>query len=401
MSADAAPLVLLVRALDGGGMQRNVLRLAGAFKARGHTVDVLTVDDAGPMRAEIEDVARLLTLKRCGHWRGRRLAARAMRRGEAIDWRLLLGPGPGILAHLEGLVDYLTASRPQALLAFGTQCSLAALWAERLTRSGTRIVASERNVLSAVAMASRRRFRRRYPALVARTYPEAAAVVTVSSAIADDLAQGCGLAHELMTVIPNPVAPAERLAAAAPLDHPWLDAQGPPVLLGVGRLHRQKDFATLLRAVALLARTRPVRLVLLGEGEERPALERLAQELGISDCVAFIGFVTNPFAWMASAQLLVLTSKLEGFGNVLAEALAAGLPVVASDIPSGPREILDGGRFGRLVPPGDPVAFATAIARTLDAPPDPNFLRARARDFALDHVAECYLALLTGQQHSH
>lgn len=380
-------------------MQRNVLRLAGAFGARGHAVDVLAVDVGGPMREAIEGVARLLPLPRCGHWRGRRLAARAMRRGGKVDWRLLLGPGPGILAHLESLTDYLAATRPQGLLAFGTQCSLAALWAERLARSGARIVASERNVLSSVVLASRRRFRRRYPALVAQTYPEAAAVVTVSAAIADDLAQSCGLDRTRLTVIPNPVAPAERLAAAEPVAHPWLAPEGPPLLLGVGRLHRQKDFATLLHATARLGRDQPVRLALLGEGAERSGLERLARELGIGDRVAFLGFVANPFAWMARARVLVLTSRLEGFGNVLAEALAAGLPVVASDIPGGPREILDGGRFGRLVPPGDAAGFATAIAWTLARPPDGALLRARARDFALDRVAERYLALLTGQRH--
>jgi len=399
-TAPAAPrIALLVRALDGGGMQRNVLRLAGAFAARGCVVDVLAVDAGGPMRRPIEAVAAVRPLARAGHFAGRLGAARAMRLNGAADWRLLLGPGPGILAHFPALVAYLRTQRPAALLACGTQCNLAALWAEDAARSGARIVVSEHSQLSQAIGASRRGFRRRYPALIRRSYPRAAGIVAVSAAAADDLAATSGLARAALITIPNPIPADAAARMAEPLDHPWLRPGEPPVVLAVGRLHRVKDLPTLLRAVALLRERRPARLVVLGEGAERAGLEALAGRLGIADAVAFPGFAANPFAWMARARVLALSSRYEGFGNVLIEALACRLPIVASDIPGGPREILDHGRFGRLVPAGEPGLFAQAIAHLLDHPPDPAGLAARAGDFALEPIAERYLALLLGQRH--
>lgn len=394
---DAAPLVaLLVRALDGGGMQRNVLRLAGAFAERGLRVDVLAADAGGPMGGAIARVARLHRLGRAGHFLGRLRAARAAGHLGPIPWRLLLGPGPGILAHFPALESYLARQRPRALLAFGTQCNLAALWAEARARSGARIVVSERSQLSSAIAASRTGFRRHYPALIRAGYPRAAAIVAVSDAAADDLAATAGIERDRIVTIPNPVAAVEIAQAAEPLDHPWLAPGAPPVILAVGRLHRVKDFVTLLRAFARLRQERPARLVILGEGPERRGLESLSRQQGVAGDVALPGFVANPFAWMARARVLVLSSRHEGFGNVLVEALACGLPIVASDIPGGPREVLQGGRLGRLVPAGDPSAFADAIAATLDGPPEPALLEARAGDFALPRIAQSYQALLMG-----
>ncbi|HRY23325.1 MAG: glycosyltransferase [Geminicoccaceae bacterium] len=395
-------LAILVRALDGGGMQRNTKRLAGAFAARGHPVDVLATDVSGPIRQGIESVARLVALAGGSHVTGRLLALRAGWRERTALRPLLLGGGPGILAHLPALVAYLRLARPTALLALGTQCNLAALWARRLAGTHTRVVVSERNTLSLVVANTRRRFRRAYPALVARTYPEADGIVAVSRAVADDLARTCHLAADTITTIPNPVPEpedrgADDRAGNAPA-HPWLGPDQPPLILGVGRLNWQKDFATLLEAFALVRRRRPARLAILGEGEERQRLEARARELGIAADVVMPGFVDDPFAWMARARLLALTSSQEGFGNVIVEALASGCPVVASDIPGGPREILDGGRYGSLAPPGDAGAFAEAMLAAMDDPPARALLVGRAGDYALGPIAERYLALLLDKE---
>jgi len=139
---------------------------------------------------------------------------------------------------------------------------------------------------------------------------------------------------------------------------------------------------------------RPARLLILGEGKKRTTLEALARKLGVASDVGLPGFVDNPFAYMARAAVFVLSSAWEGFGNVVAEALACGCPVVSTDCPSGPAEILDGGAYGPLVPVGDDAALAKAILSVLETPPDPERLRARAALFSVDRVADQYLEVL-------
>ena len=166
-----------------------------------------------------------------------------------------------------------------------------------------------------------------------------------------------------MRVVPNPV-PHDDVAAmaAAPLDHPWFDEPGVPVILSAGRLVGQKDFSTLIRAFAQVVKSRPARLVILGEGRERGALAALARELGVAEGVDLPGFVANPFAWMARARVFAVSSIYEGLSMVLVEAMACGTPVVSTDCPHGPRELLEDGRWGRLVPVGAGGASATGEA---------------------------------------
>jgi glycosyltransferase involved in cell wall biosynthesis len=194
-------------------------------------------------------------------------------------------------------------------------------------------------------------------------------VIAVSQGVKDCVVKWVGVAPEHVEVIYNPVIlPEHRRAARAAVDHPFFAADAPPVVLVVGRLTRLKNFALLMRAFARVLRARDARLVVLGEGEQRSELESLAQTLGIGEAVAMPGYVANPHAFMAKAAVLALSSDSEGLPTVLIEALASGTPVVATDCPTGPREILDGGRLGRLVPVGDEAALAEAIEATLAAP---------------------------------
>jgi glycosyltransferase involved in cell wall biosynthesis len=189
--------------------------------------------------------------------------------------------------------------------------------------------------------------------------------------------------------------------AREPIDHPWLAPGSAPVVLAVGRLTPTKDFPTLLRAFAQVRQALPARLIILGEGknpEESAArqieLMEMAAELGIAADVALPGFVINPLAYMARASVFVLSSVWEGFGNVIAEALACGCPVVSTDCPDGPGEILERGRYGRLVPVGDHGAMAAAILETLRGPPEPHILHGRAALFSVDRAVERYLGAL-------
>jgi glycosyltransferase involved in cell wall biosynthesis len=340
---------------------------------------------------------RLVPLADAGTLRGRLAALQAA----ADAWPVLLRPvlltphASRALRHLPALARYLRTERPAALLSAKTPVNLMALWARRRAGVPLRLVVSERAQLSAVATPDRPAKRSALPILATRFYPEADAIVAVSGGVADDLAALTGLERRRITVIYNAVVDdgfAER--AAQPPPHPWLEDGGAPVLLAVGRLHRDKDYPTLLRAFARLRQQRPARLLILGEGPQLTELLTLANTLGIGAEVAMPGFVANPIAAMARAATLVLTSRSEGFGNVLAEALACGCPVVSTDCPSGPSEILDGGRYGRLTPVGDADALATALAATLDTPTNRETLRGRGHQFSADRAAEAYLDLL-------
>jgi glycosyltransferase involved in cell wall biosynthesis len=180
--------------------------------------------------------------------------------------------------------------------------------------------------------------------------------------------------------------------------HPWFSPGQPPVILGVGRLEKQKDFPTLIHAFAKVRQQHPARLMILGEGSEHSHLDSLVQELGLVEDVVFGGFVANPYAYMAQAAVLVLSSAWEGFGNVLVEAMAAGTPVVSTDCESGPAEILANGQYGKLVAVGDIEGMAKAIAQTLDKAPDSKLLQERADEFSLEKALTQYQQLLSIKQ---
>jgi glycosyltransferase involved in cell wall biosynthesis len=228
-------------------------------------------------------------------------------------------------------------------------------------------------------------------------YPSADAVVAPSRGVAGSLLQLSPIPIQKVHVIYNPVVSPELYEKAdAPVEHPWFQPHQPPVVLAAGRLVALKGYDTLLRAFARVRQETPARLVILGEGPERPNLERLAAELGVAADVDMPGFDPNPFRYMKRAGVFVLSSRYEGLPNVLIQALACGCPVVSTDCPSGPSEILDGGRYGALVPVDDVEAMAGAIVRALlgQVAPAPS---AWLEQFRVEVVAEQYLRVMLGQ----
>jgi len=351
-------LAMFLADLEGGGAERMMVHLAAGLAERGVRVDLVLARAEGPYLADVPPSVRVVDLGR-----------------------------PTASAAIAPLARYLRRERPDALLATLRYVSLAAAIAHAWAGGGTRFFVREANT------PSRRRLRpwdlkTRAVGLAMRwAYGRAVGVLAVSEGVADDLIRTQGVPAGKVSTVYNPVVTPD-VAAKAAVDpgHPWFAPGGPPVLLGVGSLTTKKDFPTLIEAFARLRAERPARLILLGEGPERADLERRVREAGLEADVDLPGFVPNPFAYMARADLFVLSSVLEGLPGVLIQALACGCPVVATDCPSGPFEILEGGRFGALVPMRDPPALAAAIARALDAPPDAEAGRRRSDAFAAARV---------------
>jgi len=369
MKPNDAPIALFTATMGGGGAERAVVRLATGLAERGYATDLVLArddDDAGYL-AELSDRVRVI-----------RLGA------------------PHALLASRALVRYLRRERPQALLAALDYINVIALAATRLSRTGTRVVVCEHNTLSVQSRNSSQRRERLLPALVRHTYLWADEIVAVSDGVADDLASTAALARERVTVINNPViVPGMIEMARRPCEHPWLrPGHAVPVALAVGRLTPQKGFDTLIRAFAEVRRCRDARLLILGEGPERGRLEGVIADAGLAQDVQLAGWVENVYAYLSRADAFVLSSRWEGLPTVLIEALFCAVPIVATDCPSGSSQILDGGRFGRLVPVEDVAALAAALHDAYDG----KVHRAGAeswRRYELDVVVDHYLDVLT------
>ncbi len=349
-----------------GGISHVMLNLMNAVADQGMAVDLLLNNPKIPELAGLKKGIRILEL---GTHQG--------------IWRV------------PALTRYLRREPPAALLVNREPAVRVAILARRLSGSACRIAV---RVGTQISVALRRRSlpkRLMLRLAIHYCYRRADLLIANSRGVARDLATVIGLPETRIRIIDNPTVSDTLFAdAAREVAHPWFHPGEPPVILGIGRLARQKDFATLLRAFARVRSQRPCRLVILGEGKERPALTALAQQLGIAADLDLPGFVDNPFAFMRRAALFVLSSAWEGSPNVLIEALALALPAVATDCPSGPREILCDGRYGPLVPVGDDHALAVAMTSVLASPPDADRLRAGAGRFRDDSCARQYLEAL-------
>lgn len=396
----AAKIAILLPSLEGGGAERSMLHLIKGFLAQGRTVDLILCQAKGAFIDEIPAGATLIELEAVRGIQARWSAVT----GNIRDFFVLLRPvllakkiAPEI-ARITSLQRYLKTGQPDVVLSAITYANLLVIWAKQMSGSDVSVIVSERIALSTycAAPSNARRWRWRYlPDVVRRTYPGADAVVAVSGHAADELTTKIGLNQLSVTTIHNPVVDDTlRASAKEALDHPWFAPNTVPVILAVGRLTEQKDFATLMHAFARVRAQRHVRLVILGEGRLRPDLDQLASELGIAADVAMPGFVGNPFQYMARASLLVLSSRYEGLPGVLIQALACGCPVVSTDCPGGSREILADGKYGALVSVGDAQAMAEAIRAEMDNPKDKAMLLRRAEDFSVDRAVSNYLDLL-------
>lgn len=366
--ATTAPRIACFFSTSGhSGVDRAAKHLIPALARRGYRVDLLKVRRHGPHLDAIPDGVSVVDL------------------GSRQTY-----------ACVPALVRYLRRERPVVMLSDKDRVNRTALlagWiARRLAGAPTRLVFSSGTTIS-IDLSTRGALERWVQRnSMGRLYPFADQVIVTSAGVADDMARYTGLARERIRVVPSPVVPASLFTEAlARPDHPWLGRSDVPLILGAGELCGRKDFETLLRAFALVRAQRPCRLMILGQGRARGRLLALAAELDLAEDVALPGFVPEPYAYMAHADLFAFTSRWEGLGFVIIEALAVGTPVVATDCPSGPREILQDGRIGPLVPVGDAAALAAAMMQTLDTPPPEALLRDAARPYEIEASTDAYL----------
>ncbi len=359
-------IVFYMPNLAGGGIERVTLLMAPGFVQAGYRVTFLVQKAEGELIGAIPPGVQLISLD----------ANRTIR-------------------ALVPLVRFLRREKPDILVTSYGHNNIVALWAKILARSGTAVVVTQHNALSAETVKGKGlKFSRVLPVLYRGFLRFADAVVAVSRGIAEEMSVLAKVSRDRIAVIYNPVISntfdADKMANCA---HPWFKEGEPPVILGVGRFVELKGFSTLIDAFAKLLKTRDARLVFLGEGHLRARLEAQVNTLGLKDKVDLPGFVANPLPFMSRAAVLAMSSTNEGFGNVLVEAMTCGTPVVSTNCLYGPPEILDQGRYGKLVPVGDSDSLAKAILSTLDAPLDRHVLEARGREFSVEKAVRDYTVL--------
>jgi glycosyltransferase involved in cell wall biosynthesis len=363
-------LAVFSPSLGGGGAERHLVRILPSLSARFETTLYLLRCN-GPF---LPDLPSGLVPRRveAGHWTTAAPAIASALRGDPAD----------------------------VVLSFQDHMNVAVLAAMGFLRSRSRpaTAISVQNTLSRSLAGSPRMVRMLLSRSVRGLYPRADLVIAISQGVADDLGRLIPDSRQKTQVIFN-AGMDERLEVLAKeeCEHRFFTA-GEPVIVACGRLTEQKDYPTLLRAFATLRTGLKAKLIVCGDGPLRDQLTSLASALGLADSVDFIGFVKNPFAFLSRAGLFVLSSRWEGFANVVAEALACGTPVVATDCPSGPAEILDGGKFGLVVPPEDPDKLAAAMRAVLSDAALAAELRSgaqdRARSFSSEIIGERYACAL-------
>ena len=352
-----------------GGVERAMTQLAGGLIDHGVVVDLLLPRATGEHMEAIPEKVNVIKFG-TGH----------------------------TFSSLLPLVRYLRKERPDALFAAKHRAIVTAVIASKLAGFRGKVAGNIQTTISEGLKDSNVIKKSMYVWMMRTFYKWADLIVAVSRGVADDVLQLTGLDPAKVTVIYNPVVTPEIFdLARQPLEHPWLNESGVPVVLGIGRLTKQKDFHTLVRAFEKVRKNRPCRLIILGEGGDLTSLRSLARELGVQDDIDFPGFQKNPFAWLSRSSLFVLSSRWEGFGIVIVEAMALGVPVVSTDCPNGPNEILKSGEFGELVPVEDVGALAQAMENTLNNHLPSDVLIQASKDYTSEKIAGDYMEVLLVQ----
>jgi glycosyltransferase involved in cell wall biosynthesis len=359
-------IAFFLPALDGGGAERVFVTLANSLVKHGYLVDFVLASAQGAYLASLDPQIKVVNLGQ-----------------------------KHVISSFLGLGRYLHNHHPAVIFSGLSNANAAVLGARALfTRSGKVIITQHVNWSQVLANNPTRKERIVYQ-ISKYLYPLAARIVAVSNGIANEIKQMKYIDPGKIICIYNPVVTPEMLKLAQQLpDHPWLIQKNERVVIGVGRLVEQKDFETLIRAFHKAQSFVACKLIILGEGPERQKLENLVRELDLTGKIDLPGFSANPYACMARADLFVLSSRFEGLPTVLIEAMACGTPVIATNCISGPEEILEGGKYGTLVPVRDIEALGQAIVTALQNPQPRDLLKKRAQLYSVENATLAYTDLI-------
>lgn len=348
---------LFIHSFRGGGAEKMMVTIGNELQHRGYSIELVLVNSSGPYKSRVDPSIPVIEVG-----------------------------GENTLEIQYNLWKHLRSSNSEVLLSTMEIPNIVSVVATRWPNSIPVIL----RVANINSMKNRHGRYRLIPFLKRLTYQRAEAIVTISDGVAVDLSKVTGINRQEMKTIYNPAYNSEiSKKSCQPVDHTWLDDEK-RVVIGVGNMKPQKNFSTLLRAVGYLQLWKDTHLIILGKGDLRDELIQQATNLGIRKRVSFPGFVDNPYAYMAKADVFVLSSAWEGFGNVIVEAMACGTPVVCTDCPGGPAEILDNGEYGPLVPVGDEKSMAEAIKKMLENPTESDVLISRAKDFMMEKIVDQY-----------
>ena len=384
-------IAIYVSSLKGGGAERVMLNLAEGLQTQNHSVDLLLARHEGDYLKQLPDNLSVIPLKHTSRLSGFFTALRHSPLGFKLLSSLKL---PRFLTLLPAVKTYIEQNKPDAIICALHNCNLSAVLAKSCTKSNVCIIVSEHIALSSFIQSVPERETKLIP-FIKLLYPLANGIVTVSNGVKNDLSDITGIPKEKITLIYNPViTPGMQKKISAPVEHPWLLSDEFYTLLAAGRLTKQKDYITLINAIELIKDQIPLKLIVLGEGTERENLTELISKKGLSDIIDLHGFADNPFAYMAHADLFVLSSALEGLSLVLLEALASGCEVISTDCPYGPSEVLQNGKYGTLVPIKNPAELAKAIKNAYEKKCLNENGMQYARQFTVEKATSEYLDLI-------
>jgi glycosyltransferase involved in cell wall biosynthesis len=385
-------IAIYVSSLKGGGAERVMLYLAQGMLDQKHSVDLLLARYEGNYIKQAPKSANIIPLKKSTRLHGFLIALwySPFRTKLLSQFKL-----PRFLSLLPAVKNYINQQNPDIIISALHNCNLSAALAKSCTKSNLSLIVTEHISLSSFIQSVPER-QTKLLAYIRLLYPYANRIVAVSDGVKNDLSDTADIPLNKITTIYNPVVTASmQLKMNEKVDHAWLNNPEHFTLLAAGRLTKQKDYVTLINAIELLKNKIPLKLIILGEGSERSALSSLITNKGLADTIELHGFCENPFAFMAHADLFVLSSALEGLSMVLLEALACGCKVVSTDCPHGPSEVLQQGKYGTLVPIKNPEQLAAAIEDIFYGKKQHANGKDYAFKFTLEKATQEYLNLIS------